>query len=1228
MKRSMGSWMAWIVAAGVAFVQMATSAAWGLKYEVSRDGVTWSSSVNARAGDVIKFRFGAYFDYGTVPVITVDGTGQAVAMSRFTGSNQVTNIGVGDMIQNVVRTISSGNPALLSVSGGTIGTTAITSFGSQLFLGPLPDPPETYREIYRGEVKVVSDALRTMVLRNKTFGSGATAGLTFYHDASLANKQSAAPTAAAGPRTDLEASIVVGCEAPSITGPSSATVCVGDTVNFSVSVSGATATFQWRKDTQPLAGQTGPTLTLNLVNKSEQGQYDCVVTTECDSYPTPPATLTVLAPPSISSQPQSVVARPGTVASLSVIASGDHALNYAWFKGTTQLVDGGRISGAGTAVLSIASVLPGDSGNYSCIVTDPQSPNCGTVESSVATLSVGDCTVEWKQVSTTGPGARRNPGLAYDAKRQRLVLFGGSNDSGPLGDTWEWDGAVWSLRSSSGPVPRYGHAMAFDAARDRVILFGGYAAGNIAQGDTWSWDGTSWTKVSMTGPSARFYSTMTFDEARGEMLLFGGLQQDFGLPTQTWAWNGTLWTQVATGGPAGRYASSIAYDAARQRVVLFGGFNLASVNFADTWEWDGTQWTKKADGTPTARTGAMLAFDPGRGRVIMFGGRLLVEDEITWSSRTWEWDGSTWVSTLTGVPSARWIGAMALDTTKSRIVLFGGESSTGAILGDTWELASRIPITSQPTSVAKNFGETAIFSVGAVGPNLAYQWRRNGVPLADNTRISGAASAALTITQVGLQDEGSYDVVITSPCGTETSQLASLSVATCPSSWQNLGASGPSPRWNGTAAADVARNQIVLFGGRSTGGLTFLGETWIWTGSNWSQRLVSGPSPRSDSAMASLASGVLLFGGRDSAGNTYLNDTWIWNGTSWVLQNPATKPPARLGCTLVYDVARNRVVMFGGVLSGDVFAGDTWEWDGTNWTQVAASGPAARFGHHMSYDAERQRTVLFGGALFFGTVFFDTWEWDGVSWEKRAEGGPPSQIYGVMAYDPGRQRSVFVTGYTFNRVFSSETWEWNGISWSKSLNTAPPPRQNAYMAYDYQRSRLVLFGGYNPAGTLLADTWGLVLGPSVVSPPVSQAVRATQTAIFSVTGSSFGLQYRWLRNGVVLNDGGNVSGSATASLTISMVTAADAASYRVRVTDACGSQAISAPATLTVTCVADLNGDGFVEDADFTLFLRAYDTLLCPPAPSACAADFNLDGFVDDQDFEVFVVQYEELICP
>jgi len=65
-------------------------------------------------------------------------------------------------------------------------------------------------------------------------------------------------------------------------------------------------------------------------------------------------------------------------------------------------------------------------------------------------------------------------------------------------------------------------------------------------------------------------------------------------------------------------------------------------------------------------------------------------------------------------------------------------------------------------------------------------------------------------------------------------------------------------------------------------------------------------------------------------------------------------------------------------------------------------------------------------------------------------------------------------------------------------------------------------------------------------------------------------------------------------------------------------------------CPGDLNGDGFVEDADFVLFVAAYNILDCmdPAMPAGCPADLNGDDVVDDGDFVVFVAAYNELVCP
>ncbi|MBS0191966.1 MAG: hypothetical protein U0573_04495 [Phycisphaerales bacterium] len=65
-------------------------------------------------------------------------------------------------------------------------------------------------------------------------------------------------------------------------------------------------------------------------------------------------------------------------------------------------------------------------------------------------------------------------------------------------------------------------------------------------------------------------------------------------------------------------------------------------------------------------------------------------------------------------------------------------------------------------------------------------------------------------------------------------------------------------------------------------------------------------------------------------------------------------------------------------------------------------------------------------------------------------------------------------------------------------------------------------------------------------------------------------------------------------------------------------------------CTGDLNGDCVVDDADFSIFVVAYDILECGASEMApgCPADLNHDGFVDDADFSLFVVAYDALVCP
>ena len=76
---------------------------------------------------------------------------------------------------------------------------------------------------------------------------------------------------------------------------------------------------------------------------------------------------------------------PGSDVTFSVTATGTAPLSYQWQKDGVNLNDGGRISGATTATLTITGVTESDEGGYRCVVTN----SAGTATSNTATLTVG-----------------------------------------------------------------------------------------------------------------------------------------------------------------------------------------------------------------------------------------------------------------------------------------------------------------------------------------------------------------------------------------------------------------------------------------------------------------------------------------------------------------------------------------------------------------------------------------------------------------------------------------------------------------------------------------------------------------------------------------------------------------------------------------------------------------------------------------------------------------------
>lgn len=229
--------------------------------------------------------------------------------------------------------------------------------------------------------------------------------------------------------------------------------------------------------------------------------------------------------------------------------------------------------------------------------------------------------VAWSQRAPAySPIPRHSHAMVYDAARQRVVLFGGgAAASGPtsyLGDTYEWDGANWVPRLSvTMPSPRRQSAMAYDAVRQRCILFGGLISSGAYSAETWEWSGTNWApRPSASFPSPRGMPGMAYDVARNRTVLAAG-HDGSGALVDTWEWDGLSWTQINAIGYTP--ASQIVWAASTPwgpRVSGLSGFGVDGMRAFDGMSWGA--WSPTGAWLNDFR----LCYDGARGLFVAFGG--------------------------------------------------------------------------------------------------------------------------------------------------------------------------------------------------------------------------------------------------------------------------------------------------------------------------------------------------------------------------------------------------------------------------------------------------------------------------------------------------------------------------------------------------------------------------------------------------------------------------------
>lgn len=456
---------------------------------------------------------------------------------------------------------------------------------------------------------------------------------------------------------------------------------------------------------------------------------------------------------------------------------------------------------------------------------------------------------------------------------------------------------------------------------------------------------------------------------------------------------------------------------------------------------------------------------------------------------------------------------------------------------------------------------------------------------------------------------------------------------------------------NGYLAAVVALadGRLVVAGKFTLAGEVSVSNIAMWDGVAWSALAegLSGSQPLLGFQVNALCAdgngGLYAAGAFATAGTTAVNNIAHWDGSVWSALGTGLS-----GVFMGQPWVSSLLLLPGGeVLAGGSFSDagghsvkSLAKWDGTSWSDVGGGV----LGTVWCMTRASTGSLFVGGDFSVTTGTFQTAsniaEWNGTQWKRLGAGvrgsGDNGTVRDIVVLESGSVLAGGTITATGGLPLNSIA-RWDGTAWAQ-IGTGLP---SAVQSMILHPSGEVLVGrdatsSANKAKVfsrhISGETAWLAEQPRAATAPCrgSGVFEAQLANGYDVTGA---LWYRGEEQlvhnpaaGVRIEIEGGLS-----RLRLDNVSLAVAGEYRCVLSTAC-TEIKSAWAELSVTgtcCVADLNLDGEVNDADFTLFVAAYDVLTCDDALMApgCPADFNGDGVVDDEDFSAFVHAYDEMVC-
>lgn len=255
--------------------------------------------------------------------------------------------------------------------------------------------------------------------------------------------------------------------------PVGQTVPVGTNVSLTAIATGVPAPgYQWfyngtaLTDGSHYSGSIGTNLQIFNAQTSDTGNYFVVASNTLGITTSLVAVVTVMVPPTITTQPASQSILQGSNVTFTAAVSGDAPLGYLWSFNGQPLTNGGQFSGTATTNLTISNIQPPNSGSYTLLVTNP-------VGSAVSTGAV--LTVLSPPSFTQEPPSSQNIDLGSN-----IVISTSVFGTAPLAYQWSFNGGPITdggrISGSMMPVLNIANSQTNDAGLYQLIVTNNYGA--------------------------------------------------------------------------------------------------------------------------------------------------------------------------------------------------------------------------------------------------------------------------------------------------------------------------------------------------------------------------------------------------------------------------------------------------------------------------------------------------------------------------------------------------------------------------------------------------------------------------------------------------------------------------------------------------------------------------------------------------------------------------------